>query len=356
MHPLDAPSGTFTVMPASISQGDGDMRPLDTVWTRTLSAGDGCAFDAFVERAGGGHFAQTRAWASVARAARPCRVEHFIARRDREIVGTALIVRPRVAGLITPLAIVERGPVVDQVTDLPCVLKALVRASRRRGIVRLRVMPYWAAANAEAATNALRRCGFRSTQTRAGAHAATLRLELAEGPTLAETLAGSEHSKLRYRLARARRLGAIVRFGTEADLPALATLHRAMLAAQGRRGPTESYFSALFSAVLADRRRGALLLCEHGGELISTVVVVRHSALATYLLGAGGGGRRPFGKSLPPLVRAIEWAQENGCRTFDLGGVPLEDDRDPKRTAIAEFKSGISKARTPLVHEHVRWF
>ncbi len=356
MHAPDGPSGTFPVMPASISQGDGKACRLDTVWTRTLSVGDGCCFDAFVERAGGGHFAQTRPWASVARATRPCLVEHFITRRDRRIVGTAPIVRPRVAGFITPLAIVERGPVVDQVTDLPLVLGALVRASHRRGIVRLQVMPYWAAANAAAATDALRACGFRSTQTPAGAHAATLRLELAEGATLAETLAGSEHSKLRYRLARARRLGAIVRFGTEADLPALAGLHRAMLAAQGHRGPTESYFSALFSAVLADRRRGALLLCEHGGEIISTVVVVRHGALATYLLGAGGGGRRPFGKALPALVRAIEWAQEQGCRTFDLGGVPLEDDRDPKRTAIAEFKSSVSKARTELVHEHARWF
>jgi len=343
-------------MPASISHEDEDVRSLDTVWTRALSAADGCAFDAFVERARGGHFAQTRPWASVARATRPCLVEHFIARRDREIVGTALIVRPRVAGLLTPLAIVERGPVVDRVTDLPLVLRALVRAARRRGIVRLQVVPYWAAASADAATDALRRCGFRSTQSSAGAHAATLRLELAEGGTLAETLAGPEHGKLRYRVAHAKRLGAIVRFGTEADLPALASLHRATLQAQGRRWPTESYFAALFGAVLADRRRGALLLCEHEGELISTVVVVRHGSIATYLLGAAGGGRRPFGKSLLPIMRAIEWAQEQGCRTFDLGGIPLEDDRDPKRLAIAEFKSGISKARIRLVQQHARWF
>ena len=72
--------------------------------------------------------------------------------------------------------------------------------------------------------------------------------------------------------------------------------------------------------------------------------------------GLAGHGRRPFGKSLLPIMRAIEWAQEQGCRTFDLGGIPLEDDRDPKRLAIAEFKSGISKARIRLVQQHARWF
>jgi lipid II:glycine glycyltransferase (peptidoglycan interpeptide bridge formation enzyme) len=51
----------------------------------------------------------------------------------------------------------------------------------------------------------------------------------------------------------------------------------------------------------------------------------------------------------------MRWARDAGCARFDLGGVPLEDDRDPKRNAIARFKHVFDPERVRLVREHAGW-
>lgn len=57
-----------------------------------------------------------------------------------------------------------------------------------------------------------------------------------------------------------------------------------------------------------------------------------------------------------PVAQAVLWAKKIGAHSFDLGGIPLEGDTDPKRGSIAKFKYGSSHTEVSLVHEHVRWF
>jgi lipid II:glycine glycyltransferase (peptidoglycan interpeptide bridge formation enzyme) len=327
------------------------------VFARELSPDDARDSDAFVGEAAGGHAAQTRAWASVATAGRRLVPFHFLARDAAgAVVGAALVLRPRVVGqLAGPVAIVERGPVVAQPQDLSRVIPALVRAAQKHGVVRVQVMPYWADAEADVATRALAASRMRDVQSLDGAHAATLRIDIANKSD-DEILAGKDKKKLRYELKHAEKLGARVRRGGAGDMATLARLYGALMASQSKHGKPSVWFDVAAAHLLAEgRSNGALFTCDHDGETLSAVLVSRHAKIATFLMGASIPAQRPFSKMALPLVAAIRWARDEGSAIFDLGGVPMEGDADEKRASIAQFKFDFAKTRVKLVHEHARW-
>lgn len=330
------------------------MKSLTLTLARTLSARDRDAYDAFVDDAAGGSYAQARAWAPVAVAGRRFVPHYFLARRGGSVVGAALILRPRAVGpVLLPVAIVERGPVTAEVDDLPDVLAALRRALRRRGVIRLQVMPYWADREADLATRHLARAGFRSVQAFDGAHARTLRVELV-GKTDATVFAGKPGEALRRKLRQAEKAGATARRGTRADLRALEALYAALMDGQGRGGKPKAYFDAL-GKLIDEGRRGAIFVCEHEGAVVSALFASRHGRLATFVLGASSAAEKSFSKMAPAMSAAVRWALADGAEAFDMGGVPLEGDPDEKRRSIAQFKLDFAKTPVALVTEHARW-
>jgi len=131
-------------------------------------------------------------------------------------------------------------------------------------------------------------------------------------------------------------------------------MHDALMRAQARRGKGAAWWSAL-EHFAASEARGALFACDHEERVIAACLVLRHGAQATYTLGSAVADRLPFSKAILPLVAAIRWARDAGCATFDLGGVPAPDDRDPKRNAIATFKRDFDAQRVSLAREHALW-
>jgi hypothetical protein len=339
---------------------------LETTWASELEGSDAREYDRFVLEAPSGHFAQTRAWAPVARRSRPCELRFFVAREGGRIVGSALVQRGRAGPLRLPFAHVERGPVCARTDDVARVLAALVAETRRRGVARLTVMPYWSDESASHAQDALRRARFRDVQTLDGAHAVTLRVDLS-APSDDAVLAGGSRAQLRRLWREALRAGATVRMGEREDMAAHRSLVQERLSAEGKKDRPSSWYDALSgltSTAWASAGAGpspppaaaALFVCEHGGAAVGTAIVLRHGPLATYAQGATSPSRMPFSKSVLPLVAAIRWARAQGCREFDLGGVPVPEDNDPKRLAIAHFKAHFSETRVRLVRAHGRWF
>jgi lipid II:glycine glycyltransferase (peptidoglycan interpeptide bridge formation enzyme) len=319
--------------------------PLRVTWTRALSPDDARDYDAFVARAPGGHFAQSRLWCAVACAGRPLAAGFALVRDpDGTVVGAAQVLRARAGGLPLPYATIERGPVVADPAALAGVLQAIARAARRRGIARLAVMPYWEAAVGAPALAALRARGWRCIQNAAGAHAATLRLPLG-GVAPDQLFAGSEHKKLRQEIRYAERAGAVARRGSAADLPRFAALYRALMQEQGLYAKRDAWFRALAALDL-------------GAETVAGALTVRHGRLVTLLLAASARAPqnpdKKLAKMVPCLVAAVEWARAQGC-DFDLGGVPVDGDADPKRLAIAQFKRDFAKTRVELLGQHARW-
>jgi lipid II:glycine glycyltransferase (peptidoglycan interpeptide bridge formation enzyme) len=136
----------------------------------------------------------------------------------------------------------------------------------------------------------------------------------------------------------------------------LEALHRELMRGQGRSAKPRAWFEALAANVLSKRKRGALFVCTHEAETIAALFASRHGELATFVLGATSSAPRPFSKMALPMMEAVRWARDEGCATFDLGGIPMDGDTDEKRAQIAQFKFDFAKEKVPLVREHARFF
>ncbi len=343
-------------------------RPLETAWVRDLSDGpDGgelAEYRRFVTAARGGHYAQLPAWDAVTRSTRKIATRYLLVRRREEsgelrLIGAARVTRPVALAVPLPVGAVERGPVVADLADLPEVLGALTRTAARHGIARLTAMPYWADAEGGEATQILAEAGWKDAQEADGSHVRTLRLplpplspETAGGPPI-ELFAGKERESLRRKLRQAEKAGATVRQAGEDAIEPLHTLHRALMTGQGKKDRPRAYFEALHRSFVAPGD-GAFFLAEHQGETLAALFVVRHGAVATFVLGASSGVERSFSKMAPPMAAAARWAREQGCSVFDLGGIPAPDDTDEKRASIAQFKLDFAKTPVSFAHEHAR--
>jgi lipid II:glycine glycyltransferase (peptidoglycan interpeptide bridge formation enzyme) len=327
---------------------------LEIIWAPKLEGTLALEYDRFVLDSPSGHFAQTRAWARVAEASRFRRARYFVAREAGRVVGAALVLRGALGPARLPFAEVERGPVCRESADVPRVVGALATVARRHGIARLSVMPYFCDDVVGTVEEALRTTRFRDVQRPDGAHAATLRIDL-DGASDDAILAGAARAPARRLAREATRAGATVRAGTRADLDVHRELVRRRLASEGRRDRPPSFYEALW-AWLEARSGGAFFVCEHAGTIVGTVIAARHGRIATYAHGATLPGPCAFSKSILPLLAAIRWARVEGSTQFDLGGVPLDEDEDPKRAAIAHYKRHFSRTRVRLVREHARWF
>ena len=85
------------------------------------------------------------------------------------------------------------------------------------------------------------------------------------------------------------------------------------------------------------------------GEAVAGILLVRHGASATYLVGwSGDGGRRLKANNIL-LWQAMLVLKEQGCRWLDLGGI--DDQLTP---GIAAFKRGMKGEEYRLAGEYVR--
>jgi len=279
----------------------------------------------------------------------------FLARdASSKVVGSALVLRAQgPLGLPLPAAVVERGPVCA-LSDLRQVLDELHRKARARGIARLSVMPYFADEEAVKAEDILASAGFRLDHEFSSAHARTLRVSLT-GKKKGAIFAGKDGQAVRQKANGAEKAGATARKGGVADVAALQTMYATMMEDQHRKTKAHVYFDAMREHLQRSPERAAVFVTEHQGDVVSAAFITRHGGIATYVMGASSSDERGFTKAAPTFVAAAEWALEVGCSVFDLGGIPMEGDTDPKRLSIASFKSKFAKTPTTLVREHVIW-
>ena len=326
---------------------------MEANWSSGLDGEDAAAYDALVAASPSGHPSQTRSWAAVATAAAKVS-PRFVTVKDgsARLVGAALVSRPRAAGVSLPWAWIDRGPVVEHPSALCECLAAIETAARARGVVRLGVMPYWSDDDAESAEQQLAARGYHDVQRADGAHARTLRVALAlEGAAL---LAGASMQQVRWRAKQAERAGAAGRKGGPDDWPAFRSMHGAQMRRQGRSARSTGWWRAL-EDYLSEDPRGSLFVTEHSGSAVSACAILRHGERATYTWGASVPEDLPFTKAIPALLSAVRWAHAQGCTVFDLGGIPLEGDSNPKRAAVAMLKRDFSRRPVRLVRAHARW-
>jgi lipid II:glycine glycyltransferase (peptidoglycan interpeptide bridge formation enzyme) len=327
---------------------------MKAVLTEHLSDADGALYDAFIAAAPSGHYSQSRHWAPIVRAGKSVQSAYFLVTDESGVIAAAQILRPKLGPLLAPVAMIERGPICKTPEILEQILPMLVRSLRLRGVARISVMPYFVGEEKKVAEAALRNSRFRDVQKADGAHIRTLRVDLRR-EKISELFSGGDREALRRKLKQAENAGVPVRRGNRADVAVLAQLHDAMMMSQAKRKKSHAYFEALASFVERSDR-SAIFLAKHDQKSIAALLVVAHRSLATFVIGATSQQHLPFSKMAAPMAEAIRWAHARECDWFDLGGIPAENDADPKRMSIAQFKFDFSKTAVDLAHEHTRWF
>lgn len=273
------------------------------------------AWDDFVRQHPAGHFLQLSAWAGLKTAHGWNSVLSTQTTGTEIVSGAQILLRHLPAG-IGAIAYAPRGPVVDWGD------KALTRAALD---------------------------GAAATAKSAGAFALVIEPELLDGGldlrgdnlvpldftvqpprTIWVDLAGDESAvlarmkqKTRYNIGLARRKGVTVRPGGGADAAAFGGLMRATAERDGFSIHPPAYYADALRLLGDD---AALLLAESEGETLAALLAVSCGARATYLYGASSNTRREL--MAPYLLQweAMRWARARGCATYDLWGVPDEDE------------------------------
>ncbi len=217
------------------------------------------------------------------------------------------------------MAYVPKGPVADpEDRDTMKRLLAMLRDfGRERRVIFLKVEPD----TEEQAPLAelLSSEGFRPSDY-AIQPRATIVVDLDDDP---EEILLRMKSKTRYNIRLAERKGVTVREGGEEDI----SLFYRLLEVTGEREDfgvhDEEYYLQAWR-IFAPRERVKLFLAYYGEELLAGLMVFAFGSRAWYLYGASSDRHRNRMPNHLLQWRAMRWAKERGCTSYDLWGIPEE--------------------------------
>ncbi|RLC83463.1 MAG: methicillin resistance protein [Chloroflexi bacterium] len=289
------------------------------------------AWDRFVVAHPHRHILQTSPWGAL-KAQFGWAAERVGLARDGEPVAGAQVLYRRLPAGLGHLAYTPKGPLVDWADDengeqLTALLAILDRAARSRGAIVLTVEPDLPDESVH--RERLRELGFCPSLFGSLQPRRTLIVDISPGE---EAILAAMKQKTRYNIRLAARKGVTVREATEADLPAFHAL-MAITAARDRFGVhTPAYYEAAYR-LFVPRGWARLLLAEVEGKPVAALMIFALPPRAWYFYGASGDVHR---EKMPTYLlqwEAIRWAKSLGCTTYDLWGVPDEDEA----TLEAEF-------------------
>lgn len=130
-------------------------------------------------------------------------------------------------------------------------------------------------------------------------------------------------SKTRYNIRLAERKGVSVRDGGEEDIPLFYELLEETKDRDAFAIHDEEYYRQAWS-IFAPKNRAKLPLAYYGEELLGGLMVFAMGSRAWYLYGASSSHHRNLMPNHLLQWRAMCWAKEWGCTTYDLWGIPDE--------------------------------
>jgi lipid II:glycine glycyltransferase (peptidoglycan interpeptide bridge formation enzyme) len=288
---------------------------------------DQMAWDERVAAAPGGHLLQSWAWGELK--------ARFGWRVQRIAVGQAcaqILYRSLPGGLGT-LAYIPKGPVARDESEFRLLLDEIGPLARRERAICLKIEP-----NLEddpRHVHTLQQWGFRFSPQQVQPQR-TLVVDLDGEP---EAILQRMKQKTRYNIGLAERKGVTVRAGDESDLPAFYALMEETAQRDGFAIHSREYYDTAHR-LLASTGKGRLLLAEYEGQLLGTLSVLAFGDTACYMYGATSNEHRNRMPAYALQWAAMLWAREQGCRFYDLWGVPDEDE-DTLEAHFTERSDGL---------------
>jgi len=104
-----------------------------------------------------------------------------------------------------------------------------------------------------------------------------------------------------------------------------------------------SYYKTLFEVCETQKNDGYLRLytASHEGEVLAGIVVLFRGKEATYLYGASSNNKRNLMAPYALQWQAMQDAKEAGCLSYDLFGIPPDEDPNHPMAGLYRFKTGF---------------
>ena len=248
------------------------------------------------------------------------------------------------------LARFQRGPVFHEIEPFKRALPHILRALRDAGVCTLLMNPRWEEDGALEVEGVLASAGMRKLPSADQyAHSTTGLVDMDKPEE--EILAGFQ-DRCRRDIKRAVKKGLVIR-------PAASEKEADTIRDRRRELATLRNIDELGQPDLVDQWRsfqgredGVLLLAEAEGQIIGGLAVVREGDRAIIR----GGGALPLLPKLPRthnlIWESMRMLRADGCRTYDLAGMPDDDEvpEDEKRRQM--FKLAFNPRIVKLVPIH----
>jgi peptidoglycan pentaglycine glycine transferase (the first glycine) len=271
-----------------------------------------------------------------------------VLRQGQIIASAQLLIKP-VPLCLFSVGYVPRGPLVDweNTATTTVLLEGLHQVARRHRALFLRIEP--PVLYSSQAHLALQRYGFQATE-QTNQPRCTLILDL---ESAIDTLFASLPKKTRHHIRACERKGVVSRKGRETDLTTFYHLLRATSKRSGFAIHSQSYYEQEFK-VFARHNRTALFLADYEGQMIGAEMPFVFGQHGAALHGASGDTHRKLPASDLLTWEGIRWAKNQGCRSYDLWGIPDEvgelvaagktipKDRQDGLWGVYHFKKGFS--------------
>jgi peptidoglycan pentaglycine glycine transferase (the first glycine) len=247
------------------------------------------------------------------------------------VAGAQMLLRRLPLGL--RLAYVPKGPLLDPAhpDSRPALFDALRRQSRSYHAIMLKVEPDLPDMDGPLWVE----YGFRPSEQ-----------AIQPRRTLVIDITGTEEqilsrmkSKTRYNIRVAERHGVQVSIGQHDDLEAFARL----MAVTGERDAFGVHSAAYYDrayTLFAPTGAVQLLVAAYEGQPIAGLMAFACGSRAWYMYGASANEHRDKMPNYALQWAAICWARSRGCHTYDLWGVPDEEERTLE-AQFAERRDGL---------------
>lgn len=238
---------------------------------------------------------------------------------DGQLLAGAQVLVKQLALGFASIAYLPRGPIVDwqDKTLASALFEAIHESLRQFRCIFLRIEP--ALPDSPQARLLIQGHGFRATD-QTNQPRCTLVTDLESD---AETLFARLPKQTRHNIRFAARSGVTVRAGGEKDLPVFYDLMLETGRRAGFQPRAREYYERQFAA-LAREGYVTLLVAEHEGRPLGMEMPFQFGTHGVALHEASNSASRRLRASDLLTWEGLKWAKNQGCRSYDLWGIPDE--------------------------------
>lgn len=325
----------------------GDMK----IVAKEISAHEKCDFDDFVLKSENSHVMQTSSWKDVIESEKYAKSSLIAFYCNDNICATAVLNFKPIYKYFNGM-ICEGGPILADYKSRDIwhgVIQCLTSFAKSRRSLFVRAWPYIPYEGNEFVGEAFQLHGYAQ-----GGNSRPYRgTNLIDLCLSSETLMNMMHPSARRDVRQCLRKEAVVRHGNDSQLlSSFWSVFSQTCKTKGLKTPDYNTLATMLRLNLA-----SIHISEYKGEVLNGILLIHHPNIKTVTLLYAGTARStqsiPAGHFLH--WHAMIWAQESGFKTYDLGGIGLDEPSEAVER-INVFKRRLGGIDIKIQNQYERFF